>query len=677
MTGGTAGVAPAAHLAAERRAIVGLAAARILRKGSSPGGAKAAAPIPTGGGSPLPSSVKSKMEPALGADLSSVRIHAGAESAQAASAYGARAFTVGNDIHFNSGELAPGSKEGDKLLAHELTHVVQGQKSGIQRKPEDGGGGEHADEAKEGGVEVSDPSEPAEKEANAVAEKVVEGDEKKAKGDKKSADKANKEGKEEKAEKEEKGDKEKKPQIAAKLESSASAKLYRAPAPGGGPPAPPAGAGPGAAQPDAHAEQKRKAGEYQQRLATLGANLAAPELAALLDNAELKSFISANLTVAEVRALKAEVDRLKDASEDAAEADQRQVTTAVDGIDAKAADADTKLDAAKNHPLRLKWKEHPLWGESGRIPTIYALALPEKISTKKIDIDRETQKRQVAQVGQPNAGGDNANESPQLRELRLRKEYCMKLLEEHRASAIRSYKFIAGVGEIGGLAAKLVALMKPDLGIPVDAIDPAKDAASFFAKAGELQTAAQAMVAKTALESIDSLATMRSIMETMDMLRPEHTKVLAGFRQLESKLLQKAMVIETQGGGAVPTPTPGAQGAAPPPAGDTAQGGLGRRVNQGVKATANALDTTENQDMAAKPAVKAAIDANPQVSMALDFLKSYAAGLELKEAWAEYAKAAEETKKAKEDLDKFLAQGGAAAAAGGTPSGGAGGAPSQ
>jgi hypothetical protein len=88
---------------------------------------------------------------------------------------GPQTAAVGSDVHFNSGEFAPGSKEGDKLLAHELTHVVQGQKSGVERKPEDGE--EKTDEKADGdtgedkaGEEVSDPDEPAEKEADATAD---------------------------------------------------------------------------------------------------------------------------------------------------------------------------------------------------------------------------------------------------------------------------------------------------------------------------------------------------------------------------------------------------------------------------------------------------------------------------------------------------------------------------
>lgn len=109
------------------------------------------------------------MEPRLGADLSSARVHTGPESAKAAAQLGARAFTVGQDVHFGEGEFAPSSKEGDRLLAHELTHVVQGQKSGIQRKDKP------AQESSEPGKEeVSHPDEPAEKEADAVANTVAE-----------------------------------------------------------------------------------------------------------------------------------------------------------------------------------------------------------------------------------------------------------------------------------------------------------------------------------------------------------------------------------------------------------------------------------------------------------------------------------------------------------------------
>lgn len=154
---------------AERQA----ATAQIQRslkawRASNGGASTVRTKIPSGGGAPLSGSVRARMEPKLNADLSAVRVHTDGESSEAAKDLGARAFTVGSDVHFHAGEFQPGSKEGDKLLAHELTHVVQGQKSGVQRKAEDGA------EAKEGGEEVSDPAEPAEKEADAVGGAVAD-----------------------------------------------------------------------------------------------------------------------------------------------------------------------------------------------------------------------------------------------------------------------------------------------------------------------------------------------------------------------------------------------------------------------------------------------------------------------------------------------------------------------
>ena len=112
------------------------------------------------------------MEPKLGADLSGVRVHTGSDSAAAASSFGARAFTVGADVHFNSGQFSPGTKEGDRLIAHELTHVVQAQKSGVQRKAEEGAEAEAKGD--DGKHEVSSPEEPAEKEADKIGDQVAE-----------------------------------------------------------------------------------------------------------------------------------------------------------------------------------------------------------------------------------------------------------------------------------------------------------------------------------------------------------------------------------------------------------------------------------------------------------------------------------------------------------------------
>ena len=65
------------------------------------------------------------MESRFGHDFSRVRVHTDADAARAADAVRARAYTVGRDIVFGRGEYAPASAEGRRLLAHELTHVVQ------------------------------------------------------------------------------------------------------------------------------------------------------------------------------------------------------------------------------------------------------------------------------------------------------------------------------------------------------------------------------------------------------------------------------------------------------------------------------------------------------------------------------------------------------------------------
>ena len=65
------------------------------------------------------------MERRMGYDFSDVRIHTDGAAADSASGLGARAYTVGNDIVFGAGEFQPGAERYRRLLAHELTHVVQ------------------------------------------------------------------------------------------------------------------------------------------------------------------------------------------------------------------------------------------------------------------------------------------------------------------------------------------------------------------------------------------------------------------------------------------------------------------------------------------------------------------------------------------------------------------------
>ncbi len=93
----------------------------------------------SGSGSPLPTSVRENMEQRFGHDFSQVRVHSSNSAARSARDVNASAFTVGHDIVFGAGQFTPGTHEGQRLLAHELTHVVQqrtGLVSGVQRAPE-------------------------------------------------------------------------------------------------------------------------------------------------------------------------------------------------------------------------------------------------------------------------------------------------------------------------------------------------------------------------------------------------------------------------------------------------------------------------------------------------------------------------------------------------------------
>ena len=94
-------------------------------------------------GRPLDADTRAFMEPRFGHDFSGVRVHTGSLARESARAVGARAYTVGRDIVFAGGEHAPESPMGRRLLAHELSHVVQqGAASGafhadgiLQRQP--------------------------------------------------------------------------------------------------------------------------------------------------------------------------------------------------------------------------------------------------------------------------------------------------------------------------------------------------------------------------------------------------------------------------------------------------------------------------------------------------------------------------------------------------------------
>lgn len=87
-----------------------------------------------GKGKALPKKTRTEMESGIGADFRSVGIHTDSEAVHMNRELGAQAFTTGKDIYFNQGKYNPNSTEGKRLLAHELTHVVQ-QRS-TPKKPE-------------------------------------------------------------------------------------------------------------------------------------------------------------------------------------------------------------------------------------------------------------------------------------------------------------------------------------------------------------------------------------------------------------------------------------------------------------------------------------------------------------------------------------------------------------
>lgn len=113
---------------------------RLLRRKENSSGQIAAA-VPSivhevlqNSGRPLDATARSFMEPRFGHDFSRIRIHTDERAEEAAEAVNALAYTVGQDIFFGRSQYAPGTGEGKRLLAHELTHTIQ-QSSSVERSP--------------------------------------------------------------------------------------------------------------------------------------------------------------------------------------------------------------------------------------------------------------------------------------------------------------------------------------------------------------------------------------------------------------------------------------------------------------------------------------------------------------------------------------------------------------
>jgi hypothetical protein len=87
---------------------------------------------------PLDGESRLRIGAAFGRDFGQVRVHTDGQAAESARALKAKAYTLGPDIVFSAGRYSPATPAGQRLLAHELAHVVQGPHDIILRQPEEG-----------------------------------------------------------------------------------------------------------------------------------------------------------------------------------------------------------------------------------------------------------------------------------------------------------------------------------------------------------------------------------------------------------------------------------------------------------------------------------------------------------------------------------------------------------
>ena len=145
-TGAVPGViGSAADILALQRTAGNRAVDRLLRALGPP----AAGSVVRGAGEPLDPTTRTAMEDRLGHDFRAVRVHTGSKADDSARALNAKAYTVGSDLVFSRGRYAPGTAEGERLLAHELAHVVQQTRGGRRTS---GNAGEAEREAEAAGA---------------------------------------------------------------------------------------------------------------------------------------------------------------------------------------------------------------------------------------------------------------------------------------------------------------------------------------------------------------------------------------------------------------------------------------------------------------------------------------------------------------------------------------------
>jgi hypothetical protein len=128
--------------------------AGIMPDGTVHGDVQSTIDATRGAGTGLDPGVAGRLGGALG-DLSDVRVHTDDTADTLNRSVSARAFATGTDVYFAKGEYNPGSASGDKLIAHELAHVVQQRGSSAS-----------------GPLTVSQPGDAMEREADAVADQL-------------------------------------------------------------------------------------------------------------------------------------------------------------------------------------------------------------------------------------------------------------------------------------------------------------------------------------------------------------------------------------------------------------------------------------------------------------------------------------------------------------------------
>jgi hypothetical protein len=109
-------------------------------------------------GQPLDAAMRAFFEPRFGRDFSHVRVHTDTRAAESARSVDALAYTVGNNVVFGSGQYVPHITAGRRLLAHELTHVLQ--QSGNEAMPQEG-------------LRIGSPGDASEREADRFAERAT------------------------------------------------------------------------------------------------------------------------------------------------------------------------------------------------------------------------------------------------------------------------------------------------------------------------------------------------------------------------------------------------------------------------------------------------------------------------------------------------------------------------